>query len=254
MNKRLRNKVAIVTGAASGIGRAIAATFAREGARVVLDDINEKLGRLAVKQIRKAGGEAMFVKADVSKPAQVKAMVARTLRVYGGVDVLVNNAFCGVKPVLENNLDVNVNVILRGAWNCNEAVIPHMKKQGRGAIIHISSVNALLGIGEVHAYSAVKGGLISMGRALANTLGKHQIRVNTICPGTVETEAFGPLLKKDPDMLKKIAPMYPLQRIARSEDVANAALWVASDEASYVTGIVLPVDGGLTAGIPRWGW
>jgi len=252
MSNRLAGKVAIVTGAAGGVGKGIAEGFAREGARVVVNDINAQPGRATVAGIKKLGGEAMFFRADVSKEAQVRKMVAATVRAYGKVDVLVNNAIASTRAILENDFDALVGVGLRGAWNCCQAVIPEMKKAGRGSIINITSTNASMGIGPIHVYCGVKGGLASMGRSMATTYGKFGIRVNIIAPGTIQTEIWTPIIKQHPEIHKEVVKFYPVGRLGKPEDIAYAAVWLASDESAFVTGAVVPVDGGLSAGFYTW--
>ncbi len=242
--------MAIVTGAGSGIGRAIAVRFAMEGASVVVNDLNARTGKAVRDEIRKAGGEASFFGADVSRAAEIRRMAAFAAKTYGSVQVLVNNAICGIRAITEEDLSANTGVILGGAWNCSRAVLPLMKKSGGGSIIHISSVNALMGGKGGILYSAIKGALISLGRCQAIALSPFQVRVNILCPGTIQTNVWNPHLKKDPKLLKKLATFYPLGRIGQPDDIANAALWLASDEAAWVTGTVIPIDGGLTARIP----
>jgi NAD(P)-dependent dehydrogenase (short-subunit alcohol dehydrogenase family) len=252
MSTRMNGKVAIVTGAGGGIGKGIALGFAREGAKVVVNDINSKAGKGVVAEIRKAGGEAMFVRADVSKEAQVKKMVAATVRAYGKVDVLVNNAIASTKAIMENDFDPLVEVGLRGTWNCCQAVLPEMKKAGRGSIINITSTNASMGVGPIHVYCGVKGGLASMGRSMATQYGRFGIRVNIIAPGTIQTEIWTPIIKQHPEIHKEVLKFYPVGRLGKPEDIAYAAIWLASDESTFVSGAIIPVDGGLSAGFYTW--
>jgi NAD(P)-dependent dehydrogenase (short-subunit alcohol dehydrogenase family) len=248
----MTGKVAIVTGAGGGIGKGIAIGFAREGAKVIVNDVNDKLGPAAVEEIKKAGGEAMFLQADVSNEAKVKEMVATAIRAYGTVNVLVNNAISSTKAIMESDFDSLVNVGLRGTWNCSQAVIPEMKKTGVGSIINIASTNALMGIGPIHVYCGVKGGVISMGRSMATQYGKFGIRVNIIAPGTIQTEIWTPIIKEHPNIHKEVVKFYPVGRLGKPEDIAYAAIWLASDESTFVTGALIPVDGGLSAGFHTW--
>jgi NAD(P)-dependent dehydrogenase (short-subunit alcohol dehydrogenase family) len=248
----MKGKVAIVTGAAGGIGKGIAEGFAKEGAQVVVADVNEETGQQTVTEIRNGGGEATFVGTDVSDEAQVKEMVAATVSAYGKVNVLVNNAISSTKSILENEFDPLVNVGFRGTWNCCNAVIPEMKKAGVGSIINIASTNALMGVSPLHVYSGVKAGLIGMGRSMAVDLGKFNIRVNIIAPGTIQTEIWTPIIKEHPEIHKEVVKFYPVGRLGKPEDIAYAAIWLASDESSFVTGATIPVDGGVSAGIYTW--
>ena len=245
---RLKNKTAIVTGAGRGIGKAISIRFAQEGATVVVDDVNDTLGTATVASITDAGGTATFVNADVSDAAAAKRLIAETLAVYGQVDILVNNAICSTADVLNNNWAANLAVALRGTSHCTEAVISIMQQAGGGSIVNIASVNGLIGLQGIHAYSAAKGGVIALTRSLAVAHGKDNIRVNCICPGTIQTEVWEPMLERNPKILEEITPWYPLGRIGQPIDIANAALFLASDEANFATGAVFVIDGGLTAG------
>ena len=245
---RLKNKTAIVTGAGRGIGKAISIRFAQEGATVVVDDVNDTLGTATVASITDAGGEATFVNADVSDAAAAKRLIAETLAVYGQVDILVNNAICSTADVLNNNWEANLAVALRGTSHCTQAIIPIMQQAGGGSIVNIASVNGLIGLQGIHAYSAAKGGVIALTRSLAVAHGKDNIRVNCICPGTIQTEVWEPMLERNPKILEEITPWYPLGRIGQPIDIANAALFLASDEANFATGAVFVIDGGLTAG------
>ncbi|MGH9328367.1 MAG: SDR family NAD(P)-dependent oxidoreductase [Terriglobia bacterium] len=244
---RLADRVALVTGAGSGIGRAIALRFAEEGAVVIANDINDAGGRETVRRIKGAGGEGMFVHADVAESREVAQMVDAATEAYGAPQILANVAICGTTAVAENQWAPNVEVGLHGTWLCMQAVLPGMKAMRTGSIINISSVNALMGFGTTHVYCAVKAGIIGLSRSLAGEVGKHGIRVNCICPGTIITEIWQPIIEKDPGILDRIKALYPLGRLGKPEDIANAALFLASDESAFATGAVFVIDGGITA-------
>ena len=245
---RLNNKIAIVTGAGRGIGKAVALRFAEEGAKVVVDDVNDINGASTVAAINDAGGEALFINADVSDTTEAERLISHTVNAYGTVDILVNNAICSTADVLNNNWEANLAVALQGTNHCSAAVIPVMQQNGGGSIVNIASVNGLIGLQGIHAYSAAKGGVIALTRSMAVAHGKDNIRINCICPGTIQTEVWEPMLERNPQILDEITPWYPLGRIGQPVDIANAALFLASDEASFATGAVFVIDGGLTAG------
>ncbi len=245
---RLHNKIAIVTGAGRGIGKAVALRFAEEGAKVVVDDVNDINGTSTVAAINEAGGEALFVNADVSDAAEAERLISSTVDAYGTVDILVNNAICSTADVLNNNWEANLAVALQGTSHCSNAAIPVMQQNGGGSIVNIASVNGLIGLQAIHAYSAAKGGVIALTRSMAVAHGKDNIRINCICPGTIQTEVWEPMIERNPQILDEITPWYPLGRIGQPVDIANAALFLASDEASFATGAVFVIDGGLTAG------
>ena len=249
---RLPDRVALVTGAARGIGKAMALRFAQEGAKVVVDDIDTANGVATVEEIEAAGGEALFIPADVSDEAQAQDLVRQTVAAFGSLDVLVNNAVSGAESIHHNIWDPVVNVGLQGPWHCCQAALPEMQRAGGGSIINLSSVNALMGLGESHLYSSVKAGIIGLSRSLAVRYGRDQIRVNVICPGSIQTEAWDPIRAQHPEAWEKVVQWYPLGRLGQPEDVANMALFLASEEAAFVTGAVFCVDGGLTAGLPGW--
>ncbi len=244
---RLKNRSAIVTGAARGIGRAIALRLASEGCQVVVDDIDPRGGLDTANAIEAQGGRSLFVPADVSKEGEVQALLVSAESAFGVPTILVNSAICGLSAIVGNELDPNVDVVLRGAWLCMKAVIPGMKAAGGGSIVNISSVNSFMGFGRAHIYSAIKASLIGMSRSMCGELGPDNIRINCICPGTVLTEIWKERVEKDPDIINRLAQLYPLGRLGRPEEIANAALFLASDESSFMTGSVMVVDGGVTA-------
>lgn len=244
---RLANKIALVTGAGSGIGRAIALRFAEEGAKVVVNDINDAGGHETVRRIKEAAGEGMFVHADVSRNDEIARMVEAAADAYGSPQILANVAICGSTAVGENQWTPNVGVGMHGTWLCMQAVLPKMKEMHEGSIVNISSVNGLMGFGNTHVYSGVKAGIIGLSRSLAGEVGKYGIRVNCICPGTIVTEIWQPVIERDPNIVNRLKALYPLGRLGRPEDIAHAALFLASSEASFATGAVFVIDGGVTA-------
>ncbi len=244
---RLKDKVAIVTGASSGIGRATAIRFGEEGAKVIVADVNDAGGQETVEAIEEAQGEALFVHADVSQREEVTRMVEIASNTYGAPQILANVAICGRQLLTENQFEPIVDVALRGTWICMQAVLPGMREMGGGSIINVSSVNALMGFGKAHVYSAVKAGIIGMSRSLCGEVGKNGIRINCICPGTIVTEIWDQDIKANPNVMDELKPLYPLGRLGKPVDIANAALFLASDESSFATGAVFVIDGGISA-------
>jgi NAD(P)-dependent dehydrogenase (short-subunit alcohol dehydrogenase family) len=255
---RLKNKVAIVTGAGKGIGWGIATVFSQEGAKVVVVDWDEEAGAKTAEEIRKSGGDAIFVKCDVSNEEEVKAMVQATIDKYGRIEVLVNNAGVGVyKPVLEAtsaDWDHCLAVNLKGVFLCSKYVIPHMQAVGKGAIVNISSVHSHATVNGVAPYAASKGGITALTRNMAIDYGPA-IRVNAIAPGWVLTPLIQSIFDSydDPaEQQRLVEQRQVMKRIGRPEDTGYAAAFLASDEASFITGTQLFVDGGLTAQLESW--
>ena len=252
------NEVAIVTGASRGIGWGIAKVLAREGARVVAVARDEKAGQNTVDEIRQEGGDAFFIKCDVSDEEQVKAMVQATLDKYGRIDILVNNAGLGVyKTVLDTTIedwDRCINVDLKGVFLCSKYCIPHMLAIGKGAIVNISSVHARASVNACAPYDAAKGGVSALTRAMAIDYGPT-IRVNDISPGWVLTPLIQSIFDSYPDQAEQqriVEQRQVMKRIGRPEDIGQAVAFLASDEASFITGIQLFVDGGMTATLESW--
>jgi NAD(P)-dependent dehydrogenase (short-subunit alcohol dehydrogenase family) len=250
---RLSNKVALITGAGSGIGRESALLFAKEGAKVVVVDINETAGQETVVLIKAAGGEAAFTRADVSKAAEASAMIEFAEKTYGKLNVLFNNA--GIFPdqdgsVLETEeavWDLVMNVNLKGVFFGCKYGIPALLRAGGGSIINTASFVALMGAATSQiAYTASKGGVLAMTREMAVEFARKNIRLNAICPGPVETPLLAQLLS-DPARRQRRMVHIPMGRLARAREVAQAALFLASDESAYVNGATFMVDGGITA-------
>jgi len=251
MKRTLKGSVALVTGGASGIGRATALAFAREGARVVVADLVAAGGKETVRLIKKTGGEAIAVKCDVSKTANVKAMVKKTVSTYGRLDCAFNNAGVGViKSIVdctEKEWDHLLSVNLKGTWLCRKYELIQMLTQGSGAIVNTASVLGLIGTQNYAPYIASKHGVVGLTKAAAMDSAHAGIRVNAVCPGSVLTPMFEPILD-DPQLEDAIKKMHPLGRFAKPEEIAEAVIWLCSDAASFVTGAALPVDGGVVAG------
>ena len=253
---RLRDKRAVITGAANGIGLATAALFAREGARVVLVDIDEKAGAEAAAAIREAGGRAEFVAADVTDRAAVAVLVTRAEASLGGIDAFVSNAGTSLtEDLLEiepDRWEADLALNLTSHFDVARLVVPVMTCGGGGSLIFMSSVNALWSIGEF-GYSAAKAGLISLTKNVAVTYGPQGVRANVICPGTIATASGAAYWDQKVGSRDKLTRWYPLRRLGTPDDVAFMALFLASDESSFVTGATMVVDGGLTAGCRLFG-
>jgi NAD(P)-dependent dehydrogenase (short-subunit alcohol dehydrogenase family) len=248
---RFQGRVAIITGSGSGLGRVLAHRFAAEGAAVVVADVVEQRASAVASEISEAGGKSLAQTTDVTNPADVEAMVGAAREAFGSVEILVNNAAKATDAdflsLSEEAWDEDVAIALKGSFLCSQAVLGDMTENRSGVILNISSVNALAYFGN-EAYSAAKAGILSLTRSLAVSYGAFGVRVNAIAPGTLRTPAWEQRRQKDPGIFERVAKWYPLGRIGEPEDVAGAALFLASDEAAWISGAVLPVDGGLTAG------
>jgi NAD(P)-dependent dehydrogenase (short-subunit alcohol dehydrogenase family) len=251
---RLKKQVAIVTGAGQGIGRAIALTLAREGATVVVNDIDQEKAEKVAEEIRVQGGQALPVQADVSKARDVDILVKKALENYKRVDILVNNAGIGkltrFLEMTEAQWDKTMDINIKSQFLCSKAVIEHMIKQKRGKIINIASLASHIGAPGLAAYGASKGGVVQLTKALAVEFGKYNIMVNAVSPGLTMTELIKSAVKDRPDFIEG-TDRIPLRRAAEPEDIANVVLFLASSESDYITGQVLIVDGGLMAIHPR---
>jgi NAD(P)-dependent dehydrogenase (short-subunit alcohol dehydrogenase family) len=250
---RLAGKVALVTGGAVGIGRSIAEAFLREGARVALSDVQVEAGERARQELQ-AFGEVLFVPGDVSRSEDARRMVERTVEVFGRLDVLVNNAGVTLRGTVvdteEPDWDRVMAVNLKGVYLCSKYAIPHMIRGGGGSIINIGSIASLIGLLENAAYNASKGGVLTLTRNMALDYARYNIRVNAICPAMIMTPMLEAFIRLQPDpeaYVRSVEQAIPLGRIGRPEDVAPAAVFLASDESRFITGSALMVDGGYTA-------
>lgn len=253
MDDRFIGKVAMVTGAGSGIGRAAAIAFAREGAKVVVSDIDMAGGEATVAAIRTVGGDARFVRTDVSDAVQVEAMVAACLEAYGRLDCAYNNAGIEGSGAIAHLYDeaawlkiIQVNLV--GVWLCMKYELPVMLAQGGGAIVNAGSIAGLVSSPvSGTAYTASKHGVIGLTKAAALEYAKNNIRINAVCPGPIRTAMTERMNERRPQSLERAAQRSPSGRMGTAEEVAQAVLWLASDAASFTTGATLTVDGGFVA-------
>ena len=253
MSERLKGKVAIVTGSSAGIGRASAERFAEEGAQVIISASGRRpeLGKEVVEGIKSKGGKAFYIKCDVTKSMDIKNLIESTAQKFGKIDILMNNAFSGnLKPVLEqdeDDWDYVMSATIKAAFLGIKYVLPYMIEQKQGSIINVASVHGMLGGRGNVSYATAKAGLINMTRQVSNDYGPYGIRVNALCPGRIVTESKVTFLEENPKEYRRQKNVYPLGRPGTMRECANAALFLASDESSFISGVHLPVDGGLTA-------
>ena len=251
---RFAGRTVIVTGGGSGIGRVIARRFAAEGAAVVIADWDAESANAVAGEIEASGGRALASHTDVSRPADVDAMRAATEAQFGPADILVNNAAIeGGDDVLRidaETWDRDLAIVLKSAFLCSQAVLPAMIERGAGVIVNIASVNGLAYYAN-ESYSAAKAGMINLTQSIAVRYGEHGIRCVAIAPGTIRTPIWQERADREPQIFERLERWYPLRRVGEPDDVASAALFLASDEASWITGTVLRVDGGLLAGSAR---
>jgi NAD(P)-dependent dehydrogenase (short-subunit alcohol dehydrogenase family) len=252
MDKQFEGKVALVTGGASGIGRATALAFARARAKVVVADIAVAAGRETIRMIEEAGGDAVFVRTDVSQADEVEALIKQALEAYGRVDCAVNNAgvigeMAPTAKCTEENFDQVIGTNLRGTWLCMKHEITHMLERGGGVIVNMSSVSGIRGLPDFPAYAASKAGILQLTRTATLEYAKAGIRINAICPGTIDTPMVAGVVGARPELEQEFLALHPMGRIGKPEEVAQAALWLCSDAASFVTGHALAVDGGYLA-------
>lgn len=251
---RHTDTIALVTGAGHGIGRAIALRLGEEGAAVAVLEINEERGRETVALLEEQGAKAVFVKADITAPEGVEAAFDEAVSALGPITLLVNNAAFtdagSLKGISLASWHREIDVNLNGTYHCIRAMVPRMQASGGGAIVNIASVNGLRYFGNP-SYSAAKAGIINLTQSVASEFGPDGIRCNAVCPGSVRTdnETWTMRQQRDPNVFKKLGRWYPLGRVAEPEDIAKAVAFLGSDEAAYINGVALPVDGGLLAGM-----
>jgi NAD(P)-dependent dehydrogenase (short-subunit alcohol dehydrogenase family) len=252
MSISMDGRVALVTGGSLGIGRATALAFASAGARVVVADVADAEGEETARMIRDAGGEAIYVHADVANADDVEAMVRRAVEEFGRLDFAFNNA--GIEgeqaPTAEctvENWDRVLGINLRGAWLCMKAEIPEMLRQGGGAIVNCASVAGVVGFEGIPAYTASKHGLLGLTKTAALEYATRGIRVNAVCPGVIDTAMIERFTGGSEEAAAQMAALEPVGRMGRSEEIADAVVWLCSDGASFVTGHPLVVDGGMVA-------
>ena len=246
MEKIFDNKVVIVTGGGSGIGQATAILYAQEGAKVIVSDLNEKGGRETVASIKKAGGDASFIKTDVSKPEDCQALVKSSVDIYGRLDMAFNNAGIGgeMNPIADMSVEGWLNVInvnLNSVFYCMKYELPEMLRQGRGSIVNMSSILGQVAFANSAAYVAAKHGVVGLSRNAAVEYAKQGIRVNAVGPAFINTPLLSAL---DQKMKEALLTLHPIGRLGEAKEVAELVVWLSSDKASFVTGNYYAIDGG----------
>jgi NAD(P)-dependent dehydrogenase (short-subunit alcohol dehydrogenase family) len=250
METAFKNKVAIITGGSSGIGRATALAFAKKGAKIVIVDWHESPETM--ESLTNLDAEAIFIKCDVSKSADVKGMVKKTIATFGRLDYAFNNA--GIEgdsaptaDCTEENWDKTIAINLKGIWLCMKHEIPEMLRQGKGTIVNCSSVAGLVGFEGLPAYVASKHGIIGLTKTAALEYAGQGIRMNTVCPGVIQTPMMDRLTGKKKEAIEQFTALEPVGRMGQPEEIANTVVWMCSDEASFITGHAMVVDGGFVA-------
>ncbi|WP_026733232.1 SDR family oxidoreductase [Fischerella sp. PCC 9605] len=243
-------KVALVTGGSSGIGRATAVAFARQGAKVVVASRRVAEGEETIGLVKAAGSEGFFIKTDVTNEADIKTMVEKTITAYDRLDYACNSAGMEQQPTpiteqTEETFDQIVNINFKGIWLSMKHQISQMLQNGGGAIVNISSAAAIRPIPGIHLYNASKEAVLGLTKSVALDYAKSGIRVNAICPGGVKTEMFERFTKDNPQAADAIIQMHPMGRVGESEEIADGVVWLCSDQASFVTGQILAIDGGF---------
>jgi NAD(P)-dependent dehydrogenase (short-subunit alcohol dehydrogenase family) len=252
MNNEMKGKVALVTGGSTGIGRATALAFAREGAKVTIANRRRETGEEAVKLIQAGGGEAIWIQTDVSVPSQVDAMVQKTLEQFGRLDYAFNNAGWGgngglLHRIAEKDWDLTINAFLKSTFLCMKAELAFMVTTGSGVIVNNSSVDGQRAFPDDPVYSAAKHGVLGLTKSAALQYIKNGIRINAVCPGWVLTPMTEPAMQEVPGIENEWLKHQPIGRLGRPEEIAEAVLFLCSDKASFITGTALAVDGGYLA-------
>ncbi|OJH42749.1 SDR family oxidoreductase [Cystobacter ferrugineus] len=252
MSRLLSGQVALVTGAAAGIGRATALAFAREGLKVVVSDIDPAGGEGTVAQIRAAGGEARFIRCDVTREAEVRALIEGTQAAHGRLDYAFNNAGIDIEKskladAQESEFDAIMGVNVKGVWLCMKYEIPLMLAQGGGAIVNTASVAGLGAAPKMGIYSASKHAVIGLTKSAAVEYAKKNVRINAVCPAVIDTDMYRRAIEAEPRKAEYAKAVHPIGRVGKVEEIAAAVIYLCSDTAGFTTGIALPVDGGATA-------
>lgn len=252
MASRLDGKVALVTGGSTGIGQATSLVLSREGARVVIADIAVDAATRTVEMIKKNGGEACFIRADVSRAAEVESLVTQVVSAFGRLDCAFNNAgiegdLASTVDCTEENFDRTIAVNLKGVWLCLRQEIRQMLRQGGGSIVNTASVAGLVGFVSAPAYGASKFGVVGLTKTAALEYAEQGIRVNAVCPGVIQTPMIDRIVESGLISAEAYQEMEPLKRFGKPAEIGEAVCWLLSDQASFVTGVALPVDGGFVA-------